>query len=343
MIPPLLHIASRLRYDTVNRHLASTHLNLNRRVWSGLLVGASLLLWEGCALEKPEQEQRIGELGRFHFRPSENRMEGVIVGAPHGSAEPAAADYASFISEHTGASPLPTIHARVLDYGRIESIPSRNHWKGIVIGAPHGTFDEHTAELVKEVSLRTGLAAVIATGFTPTECRGWRINVNRPTESRYPLGEIEIHSKRADEVYRSFKEAVWEVAQNEPTVYIDIHQNGRQKDIEVATVGISKEQATLIKRAYRQIRDRVIGAAPGIASVDLLVEPRDSIEIGAWAAKTDGILSVAKKSLHFELPLYDTLRTSKARAAYTTILANLFSLTAPALSNGGQETFSKNP
>ena len=91
MIPPLLHIASRLRYDTVNRHLASTHLNLNRRVWSGLLVGASLLLWEGCALEKPEQEQRIGELGRFHFRPSENRMEGVIVGAPHGSAEPAAA------------------------------------------------------------------------------------------------------------------------------------------------------------------------------------------------------------------------------------------------------------
>ena len=92
MIPPLLHIASRLRYDTVNRHLASTHLNLNRRVWSGLLVGASLLLWEGCALEKPEQEQRIGELGRFHFRPSENRMEGVIVGAPHGSAEPAAAE-----------------------------------------------------------------------------------------------------------------------------------------------------------------------------------------------------------------------------------------------------------
>ena len=55
--------------------------------------------------------------------------------------------------------------------------------------------------MAKQISQQTGLAAVIAKGFTPTECAGWRINVNRPTERRYPAGEIEIDSKRAKEVY----------------------------------------------------------------------------------------------------------------------------------------------
>jgi hypothetical protein len=207
-----------------------------------------------------------------------------------------------------------------MNYGRIESIPSRNNQKGIVLGAPHGTFDEHTAEVVKEVSYRTGLAAVIATGFTPTECGGWRINVNRPSERRYPSGDIEIESKRSQEVYHNFKDAVLEASQNDLSLYVDIHQNGRQENIEVATVGVSKQEAQLIKKAYLAVRDRVLRFTPGVASVDLLIEPLDVIEIGAWAAKAEGILKVAKKSLHFELPLQSTLESSKARKAYTDIL-----------------------
>lgn len=467
---------------------------------------ASLLLWGACGLVKPNQEQRMGELGRFKFRASDNGMEGVIIGTPHGSVESAAADYANFISEQTGAalviaygfgtkrlavtrpivqslsappipndalrrgsvyaefkeflqrtangavkfyvgfraadkdtdldqievatvgltfeeikvlkqsflrirdqalrhSPiakislamepldkiawrasgvkhhgvlmiaekglniripkilsapgikpiyqevlslwtietlklvrenqtqLPNIHARLLDYGKIESIPSRSQRKGIVIGAPHGTFDEHTAELVQVVSYRTGLAAVIATGFTPSECSGWRINVNRPSERRYPSGDLEIHSARAQKVYQAFKQAVLAVSQEELGLYVDVHQNGRQKNIEIATVGISKQQAGVIKKAYREVRDEVLKLAPGVAAVDLLVEPSDAIEIGAWAAKADGILSVVKKSLHFELPLYETLRSPNARDAYTAILAILLSRTAPTLLN----------
>jgi len=61
----------------------------------------------------------------------------------------------------------------------------------------------------------------------------------------------------------------------------------------------------------------------GRAPVDLLIEPIDPIEIGAWPAKAQGILSVAKKSLHFELPLYGTLDTARARDAYTRILGDL--------------------
>jgi len=193
--------------------------------------------------------------------------------------------------------------------------------QGVIIGAPHGSFDEHTGEMVEQVSYRTGLAAVIAKGFTPTECGGWRINVNRPTESRYPSGEIEIDSERAQKTYHSFKAAVLSASQNDLRLYIDIHQNGRQSAIEVATVGISKKEASLIKRRYREIRDRLLADAPDVDSVDLLIEPLDDIEIGAWAAKAHGILSVVKKSLHVELPLYGTLRSSKARERYTEILA----------------------
>ena len=56
-----------------------------------------------------------------------------------------------------------------------------------------------------------------------------------------------------------------------------------------------------------------------ILDVDLIPffsEPLDAIEIGAWSAKAQGILTVAKKSLHFELPLY-TLFRKRRTAAYT--------------------------
>jgi hypothetical protein len=223
------------------------------------------------------------------------------------------------------------IKVRLMEYGRIESIPSRRQQKGIVVGAPHGTFDEYTAELVKQVSYRTGLAAVIAKGFTPTECGGWRINVNRPTERRYPEGDIEIDSQRAQEVYSSYKQAVAEASEGELSLYIDIHQNGRQKNIEVATTGISKEQARFIKGTYRKIRDRALKDLTGVEAVDLVIEPVDAVEIGAWAAKARGILGVAQKSLHFELPAYSVLRNSKSRDAYTGILAKLIQESADTL------------
>ncbi len=225
----------------------------------------------------------------------------------------------------------PETVVRLMDYGRLESVPSRNRQTGVVIGAPHGTFDQYTAEVVDEVSYRTGLPAVIARGFTPTECAGWRINVNRPTERRYPSGDLEIETERAGKVYRAFKEAVLEASKSELNLYIDIHQNGQQKNIEVASTGISKQEAQFIKKTYRDVRDRVLGSRADVTSVDLLIEPVDEIEIGAWAAKTNGILRVAKRSLHFELPLYATLGSASARQAYTDILTTLLRQTTPIL------------
>jgi hypothetical protein len=335
-----------------------------------LVVATSIMLWSGCSLRTPLQTQFISDLGRVEFRKSDSRINGVVVGAPHGIAEPSAVDYATSIGNRTGAgvviaygfqskripvsqplvrtvplasgaddprrrgsiypefkallgkaangplkfylgiriaegksnldrievatsgltfeqlraleksfvrirdrevkdtdaptvdvvldpldqisqrisgvkhhgvlmlaerglilrlparlvttaaklaykrilsvwlldamdmirrnpTRLPRTEVMVLDYGKIELIPGKQK-TGIVVGAPHGTFDVYTAGTVRQICARSGLAGVIATGFTPTETGGeWRINVNRPSERYYPAGDYEVESVRA--------------------------------------------------------------------------------------------------------------------------------------------------
>jgi hypothetical protein len=221
------------------------------------------------------------------------------------------------------SSQFPEIQVSRLRYGRIESIPPRDHRRGIVIGAPHGSFDWYTGELVEELTYRTSLPGVVTRGFTPTECGGWRINVNRPTEQRYPTDTVERNTERAKEVFQRFTESVFRSARGPLELYIDIHQNGSERDIDVATVGITRKRALAIKKAYREIRDRVLGEAPDVTRVKLIIEPVDQVAIGAWAAKDYGILRMAKSSLHFELPAGELFFKAKARHLYTVILAEL--------------------
>jgi len=217
---------------------------------------------------------------------------------------------------------LPQMEITVLDLGKIESVSGKQK-TGIVIGAPHGTFDIHTAGTVREICSRTGLAGVIATGFTPTESGdGWRINVNRPSERHVTLSEREIETARARTVYDHFRNSVLKAAQGNLLLYIDIHQNSGNR-IEVASVGFSKTEARFIKDAYRALRDRALAEHPDVTSVDLAIEPLDQIEVGAWAAKTNGILTVANRSLHFELPSDGVMASSRQRAIYTSILTEL--------------------
>jgi hypothetical protein len=218
---------------------------------------------------------------------------------------------------------LPAIQIQKLAYGRIDSIASRKNFRGIVIAAPHGSFDWYTSELVEELSYRTSLPAVVTRGFTPNECGGWRINVNRPTERRYPTDTVERSTDRAKDVYNQFKKSVFAAAHGPLDLYIDMHQNGTEENIEVAVLGITRAQAKAIKTAYRAIRDRVLGDEPEVARVNLIIEPLDQVAIGAWAAKDHGILRLANSSLHFELPSHRVFFRERARRAYTKILAEL--------------------
>jgi hypothetical protein len=227
------------------------------------------------------------------------------------------------------------IEVKVMDLGRLDSIPSRAGRAGIVIGAPHGSYDEYTAEIVKRLAFQTGLAAVIARGFTPTEAGGWRMNVNRPSEKTFLAPEFEMQSARAEEVYRTFKEIVFDTAGGDLRLYFDVHQYGRDDTIQIATVGISPQDALRIKQSYQRIRNELLDRNPGAGRVELLIEPLDNVEIGAWPAKANGILGLARRSLHIELPLHSALRTEVSREVYTTILAELVKQIARELTNQG--------
>lgn len=222
-----------------------------------------------------------------------------------------------------GSPGWPPVQVDRSAYGLIDLILSRNAVRGVVIGAPHGSFDWYTGELVEELSYRTSLPSVVTRGFTPTECGGWRINVNRPTERRYPTDTIERETDRAREVYQHFTDTVFEAARGPLDLYIDMHQNSSEPNIEVATLGITREQTRWIKTAYRNIRDQVLREEPQTPIVNLIIEPVDQVPIGAWAAKDHGILRLARSSLHFELPAQHVFYRENARRAYTKILAEL--------------------
>ena len=237
-------------------------------------------------------------------------------------------DIVRLASRNTGD--IPKIAVTLVDLGRFDAIPRRNNAAGVVMGAPHGSFDAYTAEMVKQLSYRTGFPAVIAKGFTPTETEGWRINVNRPSEKTYPESEFdfEFTTGRSKEVYQTYKRLILEAVEDDLELYFDVHQYGRGHTLQVATVGVSLEQARDIKAAYEEIRDRFLASDHRVAAVELIIEPMDDLEIGAWPAKANGILRVARKSLHFELPLHSMLRTPSSRNIYVKILAELFIYTS---------------
>jgi hypothetical protein len=224
------------------------------------------------------------------------------------------------------------VQVKLMDLGRFDLIPSRTGRAGVVIGAPHGTYDEYTAEIVRRLAFRTGLAAVIARGFSPTEAGGWRINVNRPTEKTFLAPEFETSTLRSREVYHGFRKLVFDAAGGDLQLYIDVHQYGKDATIQVATVGVAREQARKLKQSYQVIRDRLLKNSPGIEPVELVIEPLDIVDVGAWPAKDSGLLSVARKSLHIELPLHSALRTDKSRSVYTRIIAELVKRAADDLS-----------
>ncbi|MBI2358511.1 MAG: hypothetical protein HYV04_06330 [Deltaproteobacteria bacterium] len=233
---------------------------------------------------------------------------------------------------------LPRMRVRVMDLGRFEVSESRNRITGIVVGAPHGSFDRNTAEMVKQISYLTGIASVVAKGFTPTEAGGWRINVNRPTEKTFPSDGSEVRTPRAREVYRAFRSLVLEVAGAELKLYVDVHRYNTGNRIQVATVGIGQDEARILKGLYYEIRDRHLPGQPGVPVAEFAIEPLEEIALRASGAKSEGILSVAEKGLHFELPSRTVFATAESRDLYARILADLMVESLAILVTGREDT-----
>ena len=217
--------------------------------------------------------------------------------------------------------------------GFISGQPGR---RGFVVAAPHGTSDVRTGDIAAEVARRTGFGLVVATGFTlepdPRARAGRRYEVNRPFEGvpgRPPAEEAETPGARR--VYEAWERRVREVAQGPLLLYAEIHGNihadaaGR---IEIATVGVDREDALRLRALLELIRDAHLRGEGEARRLEVLVEPADTLRYAATGAKRDGILRLPRRGLHVELP-----RAARAewREVYTAILADFLDQAAALL------------
>ena len=194
---------------------------------------------------------------------------------------------------------------------------------GYVIGAPHGTTDSATDLIGLELARRTGFSAVVASGFGKLDVQGRRYNVNRPTESVAgdpPRAEGETEAARR--VYDGYGRSVAEAAQGPLHFYVEIHGNGHEDTagrVEIATVGLTREDAWRLKTLLELVRDAHLRSQPEAPKLEIFVEPVDTLRYSASASKSGGLLGRSERSLHIELP--KSARTTY-RDAYTAMLAD---------------------
>jgi hypothetical protein len=206
---------------------------------------------------------------------------------------------------------------------------------GVVIAAPHGSSDARTGEIAAELGRRTGFGVVVATGFNleadTRERPGRRYQVNRPFEGTpgRPPSE-DVASPGAREVYRAYEQRVRDVAQGPLVFFAEIHGNVHRDaagQIEIATVGVDRDEALRLRTLLELIRDAHLRANRAAPRLEILVEPANPIRYGASGAKRDGILRIPQRALHIELP---KAARSEWYLTYTAILADFLVQAVPA-------------
>ena len=175
---------------------------------------------------------------------------------------------------------------------------------GILVTAPHGTFDRNTAAIAVEAVKHLKAGYVVARGFNP----GVRINVSRPTEGSGLTCNREQQTVRAHEVYLEYDRLVALASGVRPQrLYIEVHGNGRAEtsgNVEIATKGISADEAAEVKAAFPAVLNIVRMEWPSYPALQLLIEPVDRLYWTASCAKQIGTMASDKvpRVLHFEFP-----------------------------------------
>jgi hypothetical protein len=215
--------------------------------------------------------------------------------------------------------------------GREGTFQVRKGRPGFVIGAPHGTSDKDTDLIATDLAGLTGFGVVVATGFAHVDAAGQRFNVNRPTMSvsGAPPG-TESGSEEARRVYEAYRRHVAEAAQGPLSLYVEIHGNANAASagrVEVATVGLGRDDAWRLKTLFELIRDAHL-TDPAVPRLEIWVETIDPVRYTASASKQMGMLGTAPRALHIELPR--PARTTY-REAYTKLLAAFLSESATLL------------
>lgn len=184
-------------------------------------------------------------------------------------------------------------HASPLGLGYFNTFKSDTR---MMIAAPHGGFDLNTDHLALRLVRRLGWSCVVATGFRK---KSHPINVNRPTEGVGLRSSQERHTEDARIVYDAYMKHVEESAPNGIDFYVEIHGMSRPEiydHIQIATVGVSIEDAEKIKMLFQQEIEEL-----GL-SYQVTIEGLDDIHFTAMGAKKFGSLKDVSRALHIELP-----------------------------------------
>jgi hypothetical protein len=183
--------------------------------------------------------------------------------------------------------------------GEFEYLPGSN---GILITAPHGTYDANTPQIVLGAARQLGAGYLTAWRFaTPDKVR---LNVNRPTEGALLSCSQEPQTERAKEVYDLYSGLVGKAAPGGLRFYVEVHGNSNPKtaqNLEVATVGVTAAQAQAVKESYAALLPQVRGQVRDFPELALLIEPLDRIYWGAACVKKHGIFA-RERGIHFEFP-----------------------------------------
>ena len=192
---------------------------------------------------------------------------------------------------------------------------------GLVVGVPHATADTGTLEAGRILVERLGAGGVYVSGFWDRTARQ-RINVNRPTEQIIGRDSEVVRqwpSERALAANARYVELVKDAAQGRLRMFFEIHSNHRPdlaNSIEVSTLGIRRDEAARLKRAFEAARDRLAADAPRLA---LHVSPLDKVTYPNYGAASS-ISKLSDKGCAIEYP--GQVFSNKAwRTAYAQCLA----------------------
>lgn len=177
---------------------------------------------------------------------------------------------------------------------------------GVLLAAPHGTFDANTAPIAIDAAKRAGAGYVVAWRFVADKVR---INVNRPTEGAFLPCAQEARTERAQSVYEAYSGIVRKAGRSPfpatPRLYVEVHGNSNPKtaqNIEVATVGFSAAEVRALKDAYPAMLATVRQSIGNFPELAFLIEPVDRITYTAACAKKFGLLAATPRGMHFEFP-----------------------------------------
>jgi hypothetical protein len=208
---------------------------------------------------------------------------------------------------------------------------------GLVIAAPHGTTDAATDVIGRDLARLSGFGLVVATGYAHLDAEGRRYNVNRPTEGvPGAAARLEVETAPARRVYDLYRRRVTEAAQGPLRLYVEVHGNARSESagrLEIATVGLSRDDAWRLKTLLELIRDARLPADGDVPRLDVWMEPVDALWYTASAAKQSGLMGRTSVAMHIEMPR--AARTTY-RELYTTVLADFLIQSAALLLPAGR-------